>query len=272
MTGRVMTLGTSCQYTLLIPERLFPSRSAIPAILLYFHPPPPHGTGLGRCHPAAAAWRLERQRLTLAPHRNAWGTREFPAGGYSASPGRRGPCVPPSPRERPHALQAMRATPRPKKTGPEQATKRLGAAGAPVPRARGARQGHRLYPLPSAEQSAAARPLLGPRPPYLVPLSVDGAEHIGTLQNAGEEDSQAQLLLARKGQRRNRGSGESGGHAAATDGRRRERSEKARPQKLRTHAQRCAPDPPRGGRRAGRGAGGAGAAAIGPTRLRSIAK
>lgn len=36
-----MTLGTSCQYTLLIPERLFPSRSAIPAILLYFHPTPP---------------------------------------------------------------------------------------------------------------------------------------------------------------------------------------------------------------------------------------
>lgn len=137
------------------------SRDSLPA------PPSPHSKGLGRCHSAAAAWRLERQRLTLAPHPNAWGTREFPAGGYTAPPGRRGPPVPPARKERPHALQAMRATPRPKKTGPEQATKRGGAAGAPVPRVQGARPGRRLHPLPSAEQSAAGT--APGRPPPAVP-------------------------------------------------------------------------------------------------------
>lgn len=217
-----MTLATSCQHTLLILERLFPSNSRIPAIL-FSHPSsqaPTPGKGLGRCHSAAAAWRLERQRLTLALHPNAWGTREFPAGGSTALPGQ---GARPSPGTEEAASRPSGHAD--KETGPEHATKRGGAAAIPAPRARGARPGRRLHPLPSAEQSAAARPRPGPRPPYLVPLSADGAEHIGSLQNAGEEDSQAQPRLTGKGQRR---SGGSGGRGAA-GGRRREQSGEARP-------------------------------------------
>lgn len=86
----------------------------------------------------------------------------------------------------------------PRKRVPSEQQKRRGAAGAPAPRA-----------AASARSPAAnkARPH-GPCPPYLVPLGADGAEHIGSLQNAGEEDSQAQPRLAGKEQRRKRGSGE----------------------------------------------------------------
>lgn len=177
-----MTLANSYQHTLLIPKRLIPSKSGIRAIL----PPLPHGRFRKMPHrgcsvaPGEAAPDLG----TASAHA---GNREFPAGGYTAAAGAR-----PSPR--PHTLQAMRATPRPKKTGPEQAAKRRGAAG---PRTRGARPGRRLHPLPSAEQSAAARPRQGP--PYLLPLSADGAEHIGSLQNAGEEELAGAAPAGREG-------------------------------------------------------------------------
>lgn len=96
MTGRVMTLAASCQHTLLIPERRFPSKSRIPAIL--FPTPSPRGTGSDRRRSAAAAWRLERQpdlgtapdrgepgnsRPGAAPHPPPAGARPIPRHGGS---------------------------------------------------------------------------------------------------------------------------------------------------------------------------------------------
>lgn len=145
-----MIVASSCQHTLLVPERLFPSKCRIPATLL----PIPQGQ-------ADTARQLQR---------GAGRGRACPWHGVGTAgiPGRGLPRIPGAARPR-HGGSGLtpfrprgRATPRPKRTGPERATKRGGAAEAPVPRARGARPGRRLRPLPAPNK---ARPLLGPRPP-----------------------------------------------------------------------------------------------------------